>query len=75
MIEYNDELVFLVAAANISGRMEHAEKIVVPSDEDLTSCLVYWINEYDAKYATTDCAVNFHEFIERRLGWRYCPEV
>lgn len=71
MINYNDELIYLVAAANIAGYMEHADTITVSDDEDLTIRLVNWINEYDGICATTDCDINFFEFIAERLCGQY----
>ena len=71
MINYNDELIYLVAAANIAGHMEHDDTITVSDDEDLTIRLVYWINEYDSICATTDCDINFFAFIVERLCRQY----
>lgn len=71
MIDYNDELIYLVAAANIAGHMEQDNTITVCDDADLAIRLVYWINEYDAMCATTDCDINFFAFIEERLCTQY----
>ena len=70
-MEYNDDLVYLVSGANIAGYMEYAEKIAVVDDEDLTRNLIYWINEFDALCALTECKLNYFDFIAKRLAHRY----
>lgn len=71
MMNYNNELIYLVIAANIAGHMEQNDTITVSDDEDLTIRLVDWINEYDSICATTDYAIDFFAFIAERLCRQY----
>lgn len=70
-LTYSDELVELVAAANMAGYMEAAGRITVPSDEHLTEFLLRKHSDFAKLSAETDDCTNFYAYMGAALSLEY----
>lgn len=61
---YLDDLELIVAAANIAGYLEHAEKLNIESDSELSTFCVRLVQKY---HRETDVDTAFSEFAETNL--------
>ena len=70
-----DEVVFIVTGANMAGYMEHANKIAIDDDDQLTSFLLKEYDEWSEKYLDdrlSEYDMFWNCYIERRLMEEYC---
>lgn len=70
-LTYSDELVELVAAANMAGYMEAAGRITVPSDEHLTEFLLKKHSDFAKLSRGTDDCTNFYALMGAALSLEY----
>ena len=73
-LTYSDELVELVAAANLAGYMEAAGRITVPSDEHLTEFLLRKHGDFAKLSRETDDCTNFYAYMGAALSLEYGSE-
>ena len=70
-LAYSDELVEIVAAANMAGYMEAAGRITVPSDEHLTEFLLKKHSDFAKRSRGTDDCTNFYASMGAALSLEY----
>lgn len=70
-LTYSDELVEIVAAANMAGYMEAAGRITVPSDEHLTEFLLRKHSDFAKLSRKTDDCTNFYAYMGAALSLEY----
>lgn len=69
-----DEVVFIVTGANMAGYMEHANKIAIDDDDQLTSFLLKEYDTWDEKSGNdtlSEYDMFWNCYIERRLMEEY----